>query len=236
MAMMLGVFILASCAKETNVEKVKPPEDVSLDNRTSQCDLYEYCTTILNPTYYKKSVFVEGCEIEVEFWVSECYDITKETTIIKFSDIKFKVKTGTAGCNTLLPPWGQYPGGDIGYNNLLNSIYKKVLDKIEADYMNSLYPSGSLYDVQYVESFCFKYCIKTETNPDGSQWTHVDYIRCGRSCCKRVTQYKRVPGNTWQKSITIVTGDPICAPMNVNETCGTKGTSLPICNPGCARL
>lgn len=228
---LLGSFIVYSCSKE-EPKKADSNENLFVESR-GLCNDIEYCTTILTPTYFKKSIFIDGCEVEVEYWVKECYDPVRNVNIIKFTDIKFKVKRNLA-CNTILPYL--LAGQELEYNSLLNALYKQVLDKIEEDYMNSKYPSSTNYVIEYVESNCFMYCYKVLNEDEGIQWIDISTIKCGQSCCKRTTPYTRGFGNVWIKGQTTVIGDPICTSMPIPESCTPSSTSLGICNVACDRL
>jgi len=234
MAMSLAVFLLASCAKENgNVESQtqEPKQEVEL--RSTLCSENDYCTTPLPPVFFDRIIVMEGCSIRVKYQVTECYDSDRDRSIIKFTDIEIKVGRSRA-CNTLLPtlPAGQ----EIQYNDLLNALYKKVLVQIEADYMNSQYPSGTHYSVQFLETSCFMYCTRVINDDEGIQWLEINSVKCGKSCCKRVTLWTTGFGNVWIKGEPVVQGDPICTYMATPETCLGKGTSVGICNVACSRL
>lgn len=232
MTMMVGVLLLASCGKD-GTDVVEKSDQSIVESRSVYCDENAYCTTILTPKFHKHSVFIKGCEVKVEYWTNECWDPVRLQTIVKFYGLKLKVQNSPA-CNALLPIL--QAGQEIEYNNLLNALYKQVLDKIEIDFFNSLHPSGTKYAVQWIETSCFMYCIKVINEDEGIQWFDIISVKCGISCCKRVTPWTRGPGDIWIRGTTTVTGDPICSSMPVPETCTGLGTSVGICNVACSRL
>ena len=79
-AMMLAVFLLASCAKDSpNVENQIQKTQQNVETRGVFCDESQYCTTILTPTYFDRIIVMEGCSIRVKYWVTECYDDVRDT-------------------------------------------------------------------------------------------------------------------------------------------------------------
>lgn len=234
MAMSLAVFLLASCAKENgNVGSQTQESKQEVELRSDLCDDYQYCTTIINPQYFDRILVVQGCSIKVKYWVIKCFDEVRNQNVIKFFDLEIKVGQSTA-CSALLPtlPAGQ----EIQYNALLNAIHKKVQDQIEAEYMETQFPSGTQNVVQWLETSCFMYCTRVISEVDGIQWLEINSVKCGKSCCKRVTPWTRGPGDVWVKGETVVEGDPLCSAMATPQTCLGKGTSIGICNIACARM
>jgi len=235
MAMTLAVFLLASCAKDSpNVENQIQKSQQDVETRSVFCDETQYCNTILNPDFFDRIIVVEGCSIRVKYWVTQCYDPIRQVSVIKFFDLEIKVSQSLA-CNAILPtlPAGQ----EIEYNALLNALHKKVQDQIEAEFMASLNPpGGAVFVVQWLESSCFMYCTRVISEVDGIQWLEIYSVKCGKSCCKRVTRYTRGVGNVWIKGVTFVEGDPLCSAMTTPETCLGKGTSIGICNLACSRM
>lgn len=93
----------------------------------------------------------------------------------------------------------------------------------------------------WIEASCFKYLICNYYDENDEKWDMIIPLKCGESCCKRVTHYIRISGNKWLKGPTVVTGDNICTNVpivitDVEECSAQPGTILDICNVACARL
>lgn len=207
-----------------------------VESRTDDpCHDTEYCTatTIGDRKDFDRIINIEGCEVHVKYRVDKCFSPEYSSSFVIFKDIEIKYKNSMA-CNNLIPLFAV--GQEEQYNDALNAFFKLVLDQIEEDYMNSSYPTGSKAVVEYSPSMCFKWCVTLEDDAEFGELYSLSRVKCGASCCKRVTKYVRGYGNVWIKGPTDVVGEPVCTYDPVPGSCIKEGFSPDICNLSCAGL
>lgn len=234
-AILFGWFFFSACTEENITDTKISEEDLEwlVETRDAPCNDTEYCNASNSGDihYFDRVINIDGCEIHVKYRVEICNNGLFDGDFIIFKDIEIKYKHSIA-CTNLVPYY--MVGQEQQYNEALNVLYKKVLEEIEEDFMNSIYPTGTKYAVQYKSANCFKWCVTVENDPIFGELFNLSKIKCGSGCCKRITKYVRGYGNVWIKGETHVSGDPLCIYDVVPEECIKEGITPDICNQACA--
>jgi hypothetical protein len=198
--------------------------ETEIRNATDFCDTNPFGCSEVPVT---DEFMIDGCKVYVSYILVTCPSGTS------FKNMTYSFENSTA-CNTLKNRWNQYyPTGQYQLaNEALNAFFKQLSVLIEDKYLNSLSSATSAVTLHFVETFCHSICITSKKDEEGNPISFdINQIRCGKSCCVRVTTAVRVNGR-WEKTTVIVT-EGSCDPLPIN----CEGLHISsICSPACARL